>query len=495
MSKNKKKFKTAKVPLKLAFDDVLLVPQYSDITSRSQVSTRSRLAGDLFLNVPLISSNMDTVTMSEMAIAMAKLGGIGFIHRFLSIEDEVRQVEKVKRYRSHIISDPYRISESETIADAVALMDEHEVGGLMVAEDDGVLHGILTRRDVDGADESDSVAAQMTEREKMAVGEEDISVEEAKKIMHDLRVEKLPLVDRDNRVTGLIVMKDIRKLAANPQASLDSQGRLAVGGSVGVVNEYLDRADALIAAGADTLVVDVAHGHAGHVGKAVKELRKRFPDLPLIAGDVATGEGIEYLADAGADAVRVGIGPGSACTTRLVAGAGVPQFSALLECSVAAREKGVEVIADGGIRAGNASQPGGADLSKAIGAGASTAMLGSALAGTRESPGRIEERDGHLVKTYRGMASMDAFLSKQVGEGKADEAAVEYVPEGVTAVIPYRDEPAAKVIHKLVGGLRSGMAYSNARTIDEFHQKAKFVQQTSAGIGESKPHVLDRGSR
>lgn len=480
------------IPEGLAFDDVLIVPQFSEITSRSQVTTRSRLAGDIYLEIPLISSNMDTVTMAEMAIAMARIGGIGFIHRFLSIEKECRQVEKVKRYRSHIINNPYTITASETIGEAETVMDNYQVGGLLVVNEQGQLIGIITRRDIFSEEAGASVDSVMTPRDQMVVGSPDISSADARARMHSARVEKLPLVDQDENIQGLIVMKDIRKLEDFPRSTLDDQGRLMVGGSVGVVNEYLDRADELLKAGADMLVVDVAHGHAVHVGNAVKELKKRFPDVPLIAGDVATGAGVEYLADSGADAVRVGIGPGSACTTRLVAGAGVPQFTAIRQSAFAARKCGIEIIADGGIRAGSGSQPGGSDLSKAIGAGASTAMLGSALAGSQEAPGRIEERDGRRVKVYRGMASMEAFEAKQVEEGKADEAAVDYVPEGVTAVIEYRDEPVAKVIHKLAGGLRSGMAYSNARTIEEFHTNARFVRQTSAGIGESRPHVLER---
>lgn len=862
------------IPLGLAFDDVLLIPQLSTIQSRAHVSTKTILAGDIEMEVPVISSNMDTVTMAQMAIAMAKIGGIGFIHRFLSIEKECKEVEKVKRYRSHIIENPYSIAPEETVHTAQQLMLKREVGGLMVTDPEGRLQGILTTRDVTFEDITRPVSEVMTPREKMVVGSPSTSPEEAQKLMHKARVEKLPLI-QDEKVMGLIVMKDIRKLADNPKATLDSQGRLRVAASVGVVNEYLDRASELVQAGADALVVDVAHGHAEHAARAVRAIKERFSEIPLIAGNVATGEGVEYLARAGADAVRLGIGPGcltagsrilmanglyknienvkvgdrvinkegkpvkvlrswctglrkvmtvqhsqwykplsltedhrmfvgdlnsvssytiqkngykrilenqmisngekqnrfgwkqmrevaqdvltspshidfewneafeidlsqyfrresalkgyhnhirpsydlgylfgtflgdgnshitpnrnsqagnvtwsygnqekeiaektvaalenvtgksavlqstknmlkvifyslpwarlfaefgkrnqkhlpsillvqdrkylqglydglhdsdghtsadrretfdntspalmelwsvltqqlygsfpnmeikakekdragglknckwencqeayrarlnvshikrhvnayqvikvlqkttqsksevpvydlevdcpthsfiannvivhnSACTTRLVAGAGVPQLTALMESSHAGRKAGIQIIADGGIRASNPEKPGGADLAKAMGAGAHSVMLGSALAGTRESPGHVEDRGGQLVKTYRGMASMDAYLSKQVEEGRADEAAVEYVPEGITSVIPYRDQSASSVVHKLVGGLRSGMAYSNATSIDEFHKNARFIRQTAAGLGESRPHVLER---
>lgn len=476
------------IPLGLAFDDVLLVPQYSEIASRSDVSTRTLLARDIELEIPLISSNMDTVTMAEMAIAMAAMGGIGFIHRFLTIEDECRQVAKVKRYRSHVIDDPYTITPDQTIADAVREMDEHQVGGLMVVDEQDRLVGIITHRDVYSEPADRPVREVMTPRERMVVASPDVSIEEARRLMHEARVEKLPLVAENGTVLGLIVMKDIRKLEANPQASLDAKGRLRVGAAVGVVGDFMERAEALVDAGADCLVVDVAHAHAAHVMKSMKQLRAAFPEMPLIGGTVATPEGVRDLVRAGSDAIRVGIGPGSACTTRMVAGAGYPQFTALQLCAEAAREAGVPIIADGGIR-----NP--ADLAKAIGAGAASAMLGRLLAGTPEAPGRVVTRDGRRYKIYRGMASMGAFISKQIAEGiaegAADEPTVDYVPEGVEAVIPYNEEPARVIVHRLVGGLRSGMSYSNATTIPEFHERARFVRLTQAGLGESKPHVLE----
>jgi len=487
--------KINEIPLGLSFDDVLLVPQFSEIKSRSHISTRSHLAGDLFLNVPIISSNMDSVTMHEMAIAMSKLGGIGFIHRFLSIEEQCDEIMKVKRYRSHIIEDPYTIQEDALIEEAQKMIKIFKVGGLLIAKN-GQLHGILTERDIYGADPASKVSEIMTPRDKMVVGDFHINIKEAEKMMHSLRVEKLPLVNDDNQITGLIVMKDIKKLTSNPLSSLDKSGKLLVGASVGVVKDYLDRAEASLEAGADLLVIDVAHGHIKHVYDAVKEIKARFKETPLIAGNVATAEGIQYLRQAGVDAIRVGIGCGSSCVTRLVAGAGVPQLTAILECGLMANKLGIPIIADGGIRAGSADMPGGADLAKAIGAGASTVMLGSALAACQESPGKVEERNGRLVKTYRGMASIDANISKNRKEGAVGEDLLKvekyYVAEGITATIPYKNESAADVVYKLIGGLRSGMSYSNAQTIPDFHRNAKFIRQTQAGIGESKPHILDR---
>jgi IMP dehydrogenase len=364
------------------------------------------------------------------------------------------------------------------------MMDEHGVGGLMVVDAERRLIGIVTRRDVYAEDGQHLVADVMTERAKMVVGAPDITTEQARTLMHQARVEKLPLLDENQRCVGLIVIKDIRKLQDYPRSSLDGRGRLVVGASIGVVGDYLDRADALVAVGADTLVIDVAHGHAAHVLHGITAVKQRHPGVPLVAGNVATGVGVRDLAKAGADAIRVGIGPGSACTTRMVAGAGVPQFSSLMECAEAGRKAKVPIIADGGIR-----YP--ADLSKAIGAGAHTAMLGSLLAGTPESPGRVIERNGQKFKVYRGMASMAAFMSKQMAEGGADEAATEYVPEGVESSVALRDS-AERVIHELVGGLRSGMSYTGVATIDDFHQRVKFVRVTPAGQGESRAHVLER---
>lgn len=474
----------------LAYDDVLLLPQYSAISSRKRVSTRTHLARNLELEVPIISSNMDTVTGSKQSIAMAQVGGIGFLHRFLPIDDEAAAVARVKRKRAHIIWDPYTISPDKTVSAARSDMREYEVGGLIVteSEQDPRVVGIVTVRDIEGENDDELVSAVMTPRNQMTTGDVDVSVPEARRLMHSARVEKLPLLDADDHCPGIIVMKDIKRLEDFPQSSIDSQGRYIVGASVGVVGDYLERAQELVLAGADCLVVDVAHAHSSHAIAGIRELHRQFADTPIVAGTVATAEGVRDLAKAGADSIRVGVGGGSACDTRQVAGAGHLMFTSVSECAEEGYKCGVQVIADGGIR-----KP--ADLSKAIGAGAHSAMLGSMLAGTDEAPGQIVERDGRKLKVYRGMASMGAFISKQIAEGgDVDDAAAEYTPEGVESVIPLVG-PTAGVVKGLVGGLRSGMSYTGAETITEFHRKARFNRITSAGREESSTHILMRGER
>jgi IMP dehydrogenase len=475
--------------LGLAYDDVLIVPQYSAIASRKNVTTKTKLARDIELQIPIISSNMDTVTMTRMAVAMAQLGGIGFIHRFLTIEDEVRVIENVKRNRAHVIPNPYTITPDKTIRDVRADMEEYSVGGLIVvqSDQDPRVIGIITERDIYSEGDDELVKDVMTPRERMVVGTPDISVSEARKKMHRERIEKLPLLDENDHCPGLIVMKDIIRLEHFPGSSIDDKGRYLVGASVGVVDDYLERADELVKAGADVLVVDVAHAHAVHVLRGIEKLHQNFTDTPLIAGTIATAAGTEDLIKAGADAIRCGIGAGSACTTRLVAGAGVPMFTSVMEASRQAKKHGIPIIADGGIK-------GAADLSKAIGAGAHTAMLGSMLAGAEEAPGRIVERDGRKLKVYRGMASMGAFVSKKMAEGEADEAGAEYTPEGVESVIPITG-PVVKIVKNLVGGLRSGMSYTGVDNIDDFHERVRFVRTTQAAQIESSPHVLQRGER
>lgn len=475
-------------PLALSYDDVLIEPQYSPITSRRHVSTRTRLARDIHLEIPIISSNMDTVTTATMAVAMAQLGGIGFIHRFLTINDEVAMLKRVKRNRAHVIWDPYEISPEAPVEEAERSMDQYEVGGLMVIDPDGRLIGIITRRDVAAASSgAQRVSELMTPRSEMACGTIKTTADEAHEVLRARRVEKLPLLDDAGRAVGLIVMKDIRRLKEFPSSSIDDQGRYLVGASVGVVGDYLERAEALVEAGADVLVVDVAHAHAKHALDGVRELSAAQPETPIVAGTIATPEGVRDLVEAGADAIRCGIGAGSACTTRMVAGAGVPMFTSVVESAAEAKRLGVPLIADGGIR-----RP--SDLSKAIGAGAHTAMLGSVLAGTEEAPGRVTEREGRKMKVYRGMASMGAFLDKKMSEGESDEAAADYTPEGVESVIPLVG-PVGPVVRELVGGLRSGMSYTGVETIDDFHRDVRFRQITAAGQVESSPHVLLRGER
>lgn len=475
------------IPLALAYDDVLLVPQASDIASRSHVSTRSRLAGDIWLERPIIASNMDTVTMSDMAIAMALEGGIGLLHRFLTIDDNVKEVMRVKRHRSHIIENPYTIHPQQAIAEAVADMDRYEVGGLLVVNDHGQLIGIITRRDIDGEEDTNTVADVMTERENMIVGGAGTSPGEARKMMHARRVEKLPLVDADERPFGLIVMKDIHKLEQHPHATLDAGGRLAVGGSIGVVGDYLERCEALVEAGADVVVLDVAHGWANHVLTAIRQVRQAYPDLPLIVGNVATGEGVRAMAEAAGPGcgVRVGIGGGSACDTRQVAGSGLPMVTSVMDSAIAAREVDAYVIADGGIRIA-------ADVAKAIGAGAHTAMLGSLLASAKEAPGDVVTRNGQRYRVYRGMASREAAQRRWAAEGRLEKLQEDFTPEGIESAVRYNGDTVKQIISPLIGGLKSGMSYAGARDIDEFHQRARFARMTSAGIGESHTHVQNR---
>jgi len=473
------------IPLALAFDDVLLVPQQSEIAHRADVSVRVRLAGDLHLNWPLISSCMDTVTMSEMAIAMANLGGIGFIHRFLTIPQQVAEVERVKRYRAHVIEDPYTVGEETSIREAIIRMDEKEVGGLIIADPQGKTVGMITRRDIYGEDGDTLVTEAMTPLERLTHGPEGTSPEEAERRMHERRIEKFPLINDEGRCTGLIVMKDIKKLADHPRATLDSSGKLEVGGTIGVVGDYLERAEALVAAGAGLLVIDVAHGFAGHVMRPIKNVREHFGDLPLVIGNVADGPGYRGMIEAGGSGcgVRVGIGGGSACDTRQIAGSGMPMITSIQSCAIAAKEVGGTIIADGGIRVP-------ADLAKAIGAGANTAMLGSLLAAATEAPGDVVIRNGQRRRVYRGMASLEANEERARIEGR--ELSEEFTPEGIESDVAYNGESAEEIIRPLIGGLKSGMSYHGASNIEEFHEKAHFVRITSAGLGESRPHVKER---
>ncbi|MDE2491719.1 MAG: IMP dehydrogenase [Elusimicrobia bacterium] len=472
----------------LTFHDVLLVPKRSGVASRRDVDTTGRFSRRITLKVPIVSANMDTVTESSMAIALARAGGLGVIHRFLTVEEEAAQVAKVKRAESVVIEKPYTIAPTETVGRAKALMRELGVGGLLVVDARGVLLGLVTERDVQFRDKaSEPLRAAMTT--KLVTAPPDVGRAKAREILRDRKVEKLPLVDEGGRLKGLITAKDLKSKQLHPDASLDAKGRLLVGAAVGVVGDYLERAAAALEAGADCLVVDVAHGHAAHVMMAVEALRKRFPKAELVAGNVATYEGARDLAAAGADGVKVGVGPGSICSTRIVSGAGVPQLTAILDCAKITREKDVPIIADGGLRDSG-------DLAKAFAAGASSVMLGSLLAGADESPGWTVVRGGARWKIYRGMASLGATLSRKTKERRDDEdlnpiEVAEVVPEGVESMAPYKG-PVADVIHQLIGGVRSGMSYSGARTLPELWKKAEFIRITSAAWAESRPHHLDR---
>lgn len=472
----------------LTFHDVLLVPKRSSIASRRAVDTAGRFSRRIKLKVPIVSANMDTVTESRMAVALARAGGLGIIHRFLTVEEESAQVAKVKRSENVVIESPYTIAPDETVGRARGLMREHGVGGLLVVDAKGRLLGVVTERDVQFRDKSDeSLRKVMTA--KLVTAPPDVGLEKAREILRDHKVEKLPLVDKDGRLKGLITARDIKNRRLYPDASTDAKGRLLVGAAVGVVGDYIERAAAVLEAGADCLVVDVAHGHADHVIQAVENLRKKFPKAELVAGNVATYEGARDLASAGADGVKVGVGPGSICSTRIVSGAGVPQLTAVMDCARVTRERDVPIIADGGLRDSG-------DLAKAFAGGASSVMLGSLLAGAEESPGWTVVRGGARWKIYRGMASLGATLTRKTKERREDEAldpieVAEVVPEGVESMAPYKG-PVAEVLFQLIGGVRSGMSYSGASSIPEFWKKAEFVRITSASWAESRPHHLDK---
>ena len=471
----------------LTFDDVLLVPQYSPIRSRSSVDISTSLVPGIDLQLPVVSSNMDTVTEEQMAIALAQAGGIGIIHRFLTIDDQAELVRGVKRSESFIVEDPVTVSPQTSLAEARDIMGETDIGGLVVTDQAGRLLGLLTTRDLILApDLSAPVASAMTPREDVVTASMQEPLNEARLTLHQHRIEKLPLIDEENYVQGLITAQDIIKSQEHPQATKDHKGQLMVGVAVGVHPEDLQRAKVCLVAGADVLVVDVAHGHAEHTLSMVKKLKTRFPDTPVIAGNVATPQGVKDLAEAGADAVKVGVGAGSICITRVVTGFGVPQLTAVADCAQAGQELGVPIIADGGIRKSG-------DIAKAIGAGASTVMLGSLLAGTDESPGAAVIRDGEQKKIIRGMASLSANVERKTLDDASDQDEIDYgevVPEGVEAVVPYRG-PVEDILHQLMGGLRSGMSYAGARTIPEFWQKAEFIQITPAGKLESGVHDVD----
>ena len=466
------------LPLALTYDDVLLVPRRSRIRSRADVSTRTQLTRGIALEIPVVSANMDTVTTAPMAIALAQLGGIGVLHRFLPVDEEVAEVTRVKRFRTRVISDPHTVAPAASLGEARAQAEDLGVSGLLVADGDNRLLGILTARDMRAGDGRSAVSRHMTPRERLVTAEPGIAPADALALLHRNRVEKLPLADAEGRVAGMVTLRDLEQEAHYPHATRDTEGRLRVAAAIGVRGGYLERAEALLAAGADALVLDIAHGHADAALDAIRELKRRFPEAEVIAGNVATAEGVRDLAAAGSDAIKVGIGPGFACTTRLVAGVGVPQLSAVLACAAAARETGVPLIADGGIR-----RPG--DVAKAIAAGASSVMVGSLLAGRSESPGDVVRRRGRLYKVYRGMASRGAAGARLAIEGGGDSLD-QYVPEGEEMEFPLRG-PVDEVVGELVGGLRSGMSYLDAATVEELWANARFVRQTEAGQRETHP--------
>jgi IMP dehydrogenase len=475
-------------PMGLTYEDVLLVPRRSRIASRRQVNTCSRFSRRIDIATPVVSANMDTVTEADMAIAMARLGGLGVIHRFMSLETEAQQVRKVKRSESSYIEHPYALQPHNTVGDALKLMEEQGITGILVTDDGGVLQGILTSRDLLFREEMHvRIAEVMTPRERLITAPVGTTVEQAKDLFARHKIEKLPLVDGDGKLRGLMTSKDIFKRVLFPNASKDAKGQLRVAAAVGVVGDYLERAQELHKAGADALIIDIAHGHSENCIRALDHIRTSLgSQVEIVAGNVATAEGVRDLAEAGADAVKVGVGPGSICITRIVAGVGVPQLSAVIECAEEADRLGIPIIADGGIQASG-------DITKAMAAGASTVMIGNLLAGTRESPGVTITRNGRKFKICRGMASLEAAVQRQhresMGQGLGEDLD-SVVPEGVEAMVPFRGE-VSEVVTQLVGGLRSGMSYCDAATIPELRKNARFVRMTEAGRRESTFHGVE----
>lgn len=469
----------------LTYDDVLLVPQHSDIPSRRQLSTQTKLSRGISMQAPIVSANMDTVTESDMAIVMAREGGIGIIHRFMSIDEQVRQIGRVKKAESFIVENPITLTVAHTVGDVRKIVEDTYTGGILILDATGHLVGIVTTRDLLLENDNARPVSEIMTRE-VVTAPMNTTLEQAKQMLHEHRIEKLPLLDSSGKLAGLITMKDIEKITEFPKATKDARGRLSVGAAVGVKPTELNRIERLLEAGADCLVVDIAHGDSVLEVDLIRAARKRFPDAQIIGGNVATAEGTQRLIDAGADAVKVGVGPGSICITRVVAGAGVPQLTAVMQCAEVGRRQGVPIIADGGIRASG-------DLVKALAAGASSVMIGSLLAGTDESPGLLMTRKGHRYKVSRGMASLQANAARKVREGEGEitqEEIEDYVSEGVEAAVPYRGT-AREMLNQLIGGLQSGMSYCAAHSVDELYEKAVFVRITPVGVAESRSHDVE----
>jgi IMP dehydrogenase len=464
--------------LALSYDDVLLVPHYSDIPSRKQIELSTMFSRRIKLNVPVVSANMDTVTGAEMAIHMARAGGMGIIHRFQTAEEEADEVRRVKRAESLFIHDPITIGKNAMLREALALMVRNHVTGVIVVSDDRIIEGILTARDIRfKTNTSVLVKELMTPKEKVVTALHTITSEEALKILDKNKIEKLPLVDENGKLSGLITATDYKKTKESPRASKDKRGRLLVGAAIGV-KDGMERAELLVKAGVDALVIDIAHGHHISCVELVKKLKKKFPAVDIVAGNVATAEGTLALIKAGADAVKVGIGPGAACSTRIVAGSGVPQFTAVMDCALVANKLKIPIIADGGIKNSG-------DLAKAIGAGAGSVMIGNLFSGSKESPGEYYIEGGEAFKIYRGLASRDASID-MVLRGDKDIARQERAPEGIGYRVTFKGE-VRKILQGLIDGLQSGMSYTGARDIQEFWKKAEFVQITGEGMKESKP--------
>ena len=465
----------------LTYDDVLLVPAYSEILPR-EVSIQSKFTRNIILNVPVVSAAMDTVTESRMAIAIAREGGIGVLHKNMTMEEQAAKVRKVKRAESGMIIDPVTLPIYATVQDAKNAMREHSIGGIPIVDDTKKLLGIVTNRDLRFEKDNDRPISEVMTSENLVTTEEGTSLEEAEGILQNHKIEKLPVVKDNGTLAGLITFRDITKLTLKPMANKDKYGRLRVAAAIGVTGDAVERAGALVKSGVDAIVIDTAHGHTKGVVSILKEVKAAYPDLDCVVGNIATADAARYLVEAGADAVKVGIGPGSICTTRVVAGVGFPQFSAVLECAAAIKGSGVPVIADGGVRYTG-------DIPKAIAAGADCVMLGSMLAGTKESPGETIIYEGRKFKSYRGMGSVEAMKkgSKDRYFQDVEDDIKKLVPEGIVGRVPYKGE-LLESIHQFIGGLRAGMGYCGAKDIDTLKEKGRFVKITASGINESHPH-------
>lgn len=466
----------------LTYDDVLLVPGYSEVLPRD-TQTKTVLTKKISLNIPLVSAAMDTVTESDLAIAMALDGGLGFVHKNMSIEHQAIQVRKVKRSQSGLILDPITLNIDSTAADAMQIMREYKIGGIPVVDENRRLLGIITNRDLRFQKDMSVPVEKIMTKDNLITAIDEVSLDEAEEILKIHRIEKLPIVDEDGRLTGLITYKDILKNIDRPNACKDSYGRLRVGAAVGVTADIIDRISALVDAGVDVISIDTAHGHSKGVIEGLKTVKEKFPELDVIVGNIATYEAAIALADAGADGVKVGVGPGSICTTRVIAGIGVPQLTAVSEAARALKDRGIPLIADGGIRYSG-------DVVKAIAGGADSVMIGSLLAGTEEAPGEMIIYQGRKFKTYRGMGSVEAMEdgSKDRYFQDAEDDVKKLVPEGISGRVPFKGL-VSEVLYQLVGGLQAGMGYCGAKTISDLSE-AKFVKITAAGVKESHPHDI-----
>jgi IMP dehydrogenase len=465
----------------LTFDDVLLVPKYSDITSRSQTDLTTKLSQNISINIPFVSANMDTVTESSMAGTMARAGGIGIIHRFLTIKEQANEVLKVKRSGSVMIENPYSVSPDKSVQDAIDYAEDKDISGLLVVDSNSKLIGIVTERDLLFANQNDKIQNVMTK--DVVTAKLGVTLDESKEILHKHRIEKLPIVDDSGVIKGLITSKDITNNADFPNASKDKKGRPLVGAAVGVKGDFLERSESLLEAGVDVLVVDIAHGHSENAMSTIRNIKKAFPNCELIAGNIATAQGAEDLIKAGVDAVKVGVGSGSICITRVITGSGVPQLTAVMDCAKIGKDYGIPIISDGGTRTSG-------DATKALASGASSVMVGSMLGGTDESPGTVLTKNGKRFKVYRGMASLAASIgrkSKETGLISLDDDLNDYVAEGVEAMVPYKGT-VTDILKQLTGGVRSGLSYCGAHTIPQMQESAEFIKMSRAGFAESQPH-------